>query len=116
MKYLLDLYVLHFIGVLAVLSLASEAVERRGADPGRLRLAWNWLLLVSFAACVLTGFGLFVPMAKETSRMVFKFHLWTGAACGWAGLYHTAQRVRAMLPASGGGPARSSIRSGERGR
>lgn len=116
MNYLLDLYVFHLIGLLAALSLASEAAERRGVPAARLRLGWNWFLLVSFAACALTGFGLFVPMAKETSRLVFKLHLWTGAACGWAGLYHTAQRVRTMLPASGRGPARSSIRSGERGR
>jgi hypothetical protein len=97
MKYLLDLYVFQLLGVLAVLSLASEAAGRRGVYTARLRLGWNWFLLASFAACVLTGFGLFVPMAKETSRLVFKFHLWTGAACAWAGLYHTARRMKGMF-------------------
>lgn len=99
MKYLLDLYVFQLIGLLAVLSLASEAAVRRGVDGRRLRLAWNWFLLVSFAVCALTGFGLFVPMAKEATRLVFRLHLWTGAACAWAGLYHAALRARAMLPA-----------------
>ncbi|MEW5905911.1 MAG: hypothetical protein AB1734_03915 [Elusimicrobiota bacterium] len=97
MKYLSDLYVFQLLGLLAVLSLASEAAVRRGADPARLRLAWNWLLLLSFAACVLTGFGLFVPMDKPVSRVVFKLHIWTGAVCGWAGLYHSAKRMKAML-------------------
>lgn len=97
MKYLLGLYIFHLIGLLAALSLASEAAERRGFDGRRLQLAWNWFLLISFSACALTGFGLFIPMEKETSRLVFRFHLWTGAACGWAGLYHAARRMRAML-------------------
>ncbi len=99
MKYLQDLYVFQLLGVLAALSLASEVAVRRGAaDTALLRLAWNWFLLVSFAACVLTGFGLFVPMEKETSRLVFRLHLWTGAACAWAGIYHSALRMRRMLP------------------
>ncbi|MDT8285738.1 MAG: hypothetical protein RQ748_01405 [Elusimicrobiales bacterium] len=99
MNYLLDLYVLHLIGLLAALSLATEAVGRRGGSVARLRLAWNWFLLVSLAVCALTGFGLFVPMEKETSRLIFRLHLWTGAACAWAGFYHAALRARAMLPA-----------------
>jgi hypothetical protein len=107
MKYLLDLYVFQLIGVLAILSLVSEAAERRGVNAARVRLAWNWLLLVSFSACVLTGFGLFVPMEKGTARFVFKLHLWTGAACAWAGLYHTALRMKALLPLSGHQPARA---------
>lgn len=103
MKYLLGLYIFHLLGLLAALSLATEAAEKRGLDGRRLQLAWNWLLLISFLACVLTGFGLFIPMEKETSRLVFRLHLWTGAACAWAGLYHSARRLRQMSRLSGHG-------------
>lgn len=98
-NYFLEFYILHILGVMALLSLASERAERNGWPARRLNMAWNWLLLASFAACCLTGLALFLPLQKPLAKALFKVHVWTGAACCWAGLYHAARRMRAMLPA-----------------
>jgi len=97
-NYFLEYYIFEILGLMAVLTLLSELAERRGVSPVRLRLGWNWLLLLGFTACILTGFALFLPLQKPLARLLFKVHVWTGAACGWAGLYHAVQRMRAMLP------------------
>ena len=97
-NYFLEYYIFQILGLMAVLTLLSELAERRGVSPVRLRLGWNWLLLLGFTACILTGFALFLPLQKPLARLLFKVHVWTGAACGWAGLYHAVQRMRAMLP------------------
>lgn len=97
-NYFLEFYILHILGVMALLSLASERAGAAGYSPTRIQLAWNWLLLLSFAACCLTGLALFLPLAKPTAKLLFRLHVWTGAACCWAGLYHAARRMRAMLP------------------
>lgn len=102
-NYFLEYYIFQILGLMAVLTLASELAERRGASARRLRLGWNWLLLLGFTACVLSGFALFLPLQKPLARLLFKVHVWTGAACGWAGLYHAVQRLRAMLPVRAGG-------------
>ena len=100
-NYFLEYYIFQILGLMAVLTLASELAGRRGVSPRRLRLGWNWVLLLGFAACVLSGFALFLPLQKPLARLLFKVHVWTGAACGWAGLYHAAQRMRALLPRGG---------------
>ncbi len=97
-NYFMEFYVFHIIGALAVMSLVSEAAERRGYSAARLRRWWNWVLLLSFAACALSGLALFLPLGKPVSRFLFKVHVWTGSACCWAGLYHSVKRMRAMLP------------------
>ncbi len=94
-----ELYIVHLAVVLALVTAASEVLERRvPAACRRLRLGWNWLLLASFVVCVVTGFMLLTPMERELRHMLFKWHVWTGAAAAWAGLYHTAKRARCMLP------------------
>ena len=97
-NYFLEFYILHILGVMALLSLASERAEKAGYPSARLKLAWNWILLVSFAACCVTGLALFLPVGKPLSKLLFRLHVWTGAACCWAGLYHSVRRMRAMLP------------------
>lgn len=99
MKYFLRYDVFQVLGVMAALTLATALAAGRGAPAGRLRLGWNWLLLLSFAACVLSGFALLAPLPRSLARLLMYVHIWTGVACGWAGLYHAAQRLRAMLPA-----------------
>lgn len=96
-NYFLEFYILHILGIMALLSLASERAEKAGYPAARIQLAWNWVLLLTFAACCLTGLALFLPLAKPTAKLLFKLHVWTGAACCWAGLYHAARRMRAML-------------------
>ncbi len=94
-----ELYIVHVLAVLALLTAGSELLERRvPAACRRLRLGWNWLLLVSFVVCVVTGFVLLTPMERELRHLVFKWHVWTGAAAAWAGLYHTVKRARCLLP------------------
>ena len=98
-NYFLEYYIFEILGLMAVLTLLSVLAERRGVPARRLQLGWNWLLLLGFMACILTGFALFLPLQKPLAKLLFKVHVWTGAACGWAGLYHAALRLRAMLPA-----------------
>lgn len=96
-NYFLEYYVFQLAGLMACLTFLSESAVRRGAlSAARARSGWNWLLLVSFTACVLAGFVLFLPLDKPLARLLFKLHVWTGVACGWAGLYHAARRARAM--------------------
>lgn len=96
-NYFLEFYILHILGALAVLSLLSESAERRGFSPARLRLWWNWALLLSFVVCAFSGLALFLPLPKPLAKLLFKAHVWSGAACCWAGLYHTARRAGALL-------------------
>lgn len=95
-NYFLEYYIFEILGLMAVLTLLSVLAERRGVPARRLQLGWNWLLLLGFTACILTGFALFLPLQKPLARLLFKVHVWTGAACGWAGLYHAARRARSM--------------------
>lgn len=97
-NYFLEYYVFEIAGLMACLTVLSESAVRRGAlQAARARSGWNWLLLLaSFAACVLAGFALFLPLEKQLARPLFKLHIWTGVVCGWAGLYHAARRARSM--------------------
>lgn len=95
-NYFVELYVVHILGAMVALTLASELAEKRGFPALRLRLWWNWFLLLSFALCAFSGLALFLPLEKPVSKLLFRVHVWTGAACCWAGLYHAAQRARAM--------------------
>lgn len=97
-NYFLEFYILHILGVMALLSLASERAGKAGYSTAAIQLAWNWALLASFAACCLTGLVLFLPVGKPAAKLLFRLHVWTGAACCWAGLYHSVRRMRAMLP------------------
>lgn len=96
-NYFLEFYIFHIFGFMAVLTFASKLYEMRGISKLRLRLAWNWILLLSFSACLFTGFALLVPMDRSLSSLMMKFHIWTGAICCWAGLYHVVGRMRAMI-------------------
>lgn len=97
-NYFVEFYVVHILGLLVALTMGSELAEKRGIPGPRLRLWWNWFLLLSFALCAFSGLALFLPLQKPLAKALFKLHVWTGAACCWAGLYHAAQRLRAMLP------------------
>lgn len=96
-NYFLEYYVFHLAGLMAGLTALTESFVRRGALPERsARRAWNRGLLVSFGVCVIAGFVLFLPLDRGTAKLLFKLHVWTGVACGWAGLYHAARRARAL--------------------
>lgn len=96
-NYFLEYYVFHLAGLMAGLTALTESALRRGAmTEGLARRAWNWGLLISFAACVIIGFVLFLPLDRSAAKLMFKLHVWTGVVCGWAGLYHAARRARAM--------------------
>jgi len=96
---LLELYVVQILAVMAALSAASEAAERKDPALSRaIRLAWNWLLLLTFSVCIVLGIALFFPIEKPVKDYVFRLHVWTGAIAGWAGLYHLAKRARSILP------------------
>lgn len=95
-NYFVEFYVVHILGLMVALTMASELAEKRGVPALRLRLWWNWFLLLSFALCAFSGLALFLPLQKPLAKLLFKAHVWTGAACCWAGLYHAAQRARSM--------------------
>lgn len=96
-NYYVEFYVVHILGLMVALTLASELAAKRGVPALRLRLWWNWFLLLSFTVCAFSGLALFLPLQKPLAKLLFKAHVWTGAACCWAGLYHAAQRSRAMI-------------------
>lgn len=96
-NYFLEFYIFQIFGFMAVLTFASKLYEMRGTSKLRIRLGWNWILLLSFSTCLFTGFALLVPMDRSLSSLMMKFHIWTGAICCWAGLHHAAGRMRAMV-------------------
>jgi hypothetical protein len=97
-NYFVEFYVVHILGLMVALTLASELAVKRGVPALRLRLWWNWLLLLSFTLCAFSGLALFLPLQKPLAKLLFKAHVWTGAVGGWAGLYHAAARLRHMRP------------------
>lgn len=100
-NYFVEFYVVHILGAMVALTLISELAEKRGVPALRLRLWWNWFLLLSFTLCAFSGLALFLPLEKPLAKILFRVHVWTGAACCWAGLYHAAQRARSMAVRAG---------------
>lgn len=93
----LDLYIPQLFGGLILLSLASEGLTRRAPYGARaVKNGWNWALLITFLACAVIGFVLLVPLDKALKGLLFRWHIWTGVCCAWAGCYHALKRFRAM--------------------
>lgn len=93
-----ELYVAHILAALAVLTLASELVARRFPGAAKAaRLFWNWLLLLSFLVCAVSGLLLLTPLGGKLRFYVFHLHVWGGAAAAWAGIYHTLKRLRGLV-------------------
>jgi len=93
-----ELYVGHILAALAVLTAASELLTRAKPDAAKVaRLFWNWLLLLSFLACAVSGLLLLTPLGGKLRFYVFHLHVWGGAAAAWAGIYHTLKRLRGMV-------------------
>jgi|GEM_PF-1960624 len=101
--FFFSLYIPQILAVLAALTLAGWLAERSGSvSPPAVRTGWNWLLLVTFAACLALGLVLLFPVEKPLKFLLLKVHIWTGVICGWAGLYHACRRLGCMLPRRAG--------------
>jgi len=61
---------------------------------------WNWLLLLSFLACGLSGLFNYFGFFADSKSLLFKLHLWSGFLAFIAGLYHFLERYACMLPFS----------------
>ncbi len=93
-----ELYVAHILSALAVLTAASELLTRAKPDAAKVaRLFWNWLLLLSFLTCAVSGLLLLTPLGGKLRFYVFHLHVWGGAGAAWAGVYHTLKRLRGMV-------------------
>lgn len=82
------------------LSLATElAVRRRKELAFRLQTAWNWLLLLAFLLCSLTGLYFIIPQAsRPTPGLDMSYwHTETGLAFIAVGLYHALRRLGCMF-------------------
>jgi len=100
-SYFLELYIVHILVLLAVLTALSEAAERRfPADIPRIRNFWNWILLAAFGVCVVLGFVLLLPPSKSIKGHIINIHCWSGTVGAWAAFYHFIKRFRRMLPAA----------------
>jgi len=98
--HFLELYIFQIFAVMAALTAVSKVAERRKPEYCcSIRKTWNWALLLSFFGCAALGFLLLLPLDKPTKNLFFRLHIWTGTAGVWAGLYHAARHIRAMLPA-----------------
>lgn len=94
---LLELRIPQLLALMLVLNLVSEAAIGKAAAGGRaIKNAWNWALLLSLLVCVVLGFTLLFPLEKAVKGWVFRWHIWSGVVCAWAGIYHALKRVRAM--------------------
>jgi hypothetical protein len=93
----LDLYIPQLFAAMAVLCLVSEGLLRKA--PGcacAVKKSWNWGLLLAFLGCAALGFVLLFPLEKAMKGLAFRWHIWTGVFCVWAGGYHAIKRFRAM--------------------
>lgn len=98
-SHFLELYIFQILAAMAALTAVSKAVGNRRPEYCRaIRKSWNWALLLSFFGCAALGFLLLLPLDKPTKNLFFRLHIWTGTAGAWAGLYHAARHIRAMLP------------------
>ncbi len=97
-NYFLELYIPQILAVMAGLVLLSHAAEKRFPDrKPALRKAWNWLLLLSFAFCVLPGLCLLIPLGKTIKYLLLDIHVWAGAVCVCAGTYHACRRFSGLF-------------------
>jgi hypothetical protein len=97
-NYFLELYIAHILVLMAALTAASEAAEHSYTQSvPRIRASWNWLLLISFAACAGLGFALLFPLAKSLKSPVINLHCQAGAVAAWAAGYHCLKHFRRLL-------------------
>lgn len=87
---------LAFTGFLVLLSVVLKARSEKYRAVHRD--FWNWLLLLSFLACGLSGLALYFGDPGEFRSRLFKLHLWSGFLAFIAGLYHSLERYACMLP------------------
>lgn len=92
-----ELYIPQLFAAMALLCIASEALVRKApAGTCAVKKSWNWALLLTFLACVILGFVLLFPLDRDVKGLVFRWHIWTGVFCAWAGGYHAIKRFRTM--------------------
>ena len=86
--------------MVAVLAIAGEIWQRRDSKKiVPIQTAWNWMLLISFLACSLTGIYFILP--PETRPMItFNLSYWhnvSGLIFIYIGLYHTIRRAACLV-------------------
>ncbi len=80
---------------------AVLASERLKKNPGYFKIhrdVWNNVLFLSFFLCSLSGFALYFFNLGGLKNIFFKAHLFSGAVCFIASLYHFLERYSCMFP------------------
>ncbi|MBU1355682.1 MAG: hypothetical protein KJ620_03875 [Candidatus Edwardsbacteria bacterium] len=86
--------------MVSVLAIAGEIWQRRDSKKIVLiQTAWNWMLLVSFLACSLTGLYFILPPGSRPA-ITFNVSYWhavTGLIFIYIGLYHAIRRAACLV-------------------
>lgn len=86
--------------MVSVLAIAGEIWQRRDSKKIVLiQTAWNWMLLVSFLACSLTGLYFILPPGSRPA-ITFNLSYWhavTGLIFIYIGLYHAIRRAACLV-------------------
>jgi len=59
---------------------------------------WNWILLLSFVLCCLSGFLLYFDFFHSFKKYFFALHMQSGVVFTITSLYHIIKRMRCIWP------------------
>ncbi|NLH38490.1 MAG: hypothetical protein GX445_00295 [Elusimicrobia bacterium] len=59
---------------------------------------WNWILLLSFVLCSISGFSLYFNFFSSLKKYLFALHLQSGAVLTITSLYHVIKRMKCIWP------------------
>jgi len=62
-----------------------------------LRILWNWVLLISFVICSLSGFFMYFGLLLDIKSTLFKLHMQSSVILFITGMYHLLKRFRCMI-------------------
>jgi len=62
-----------------------------------IRILWNWIFLISFVICSLSGFFIYFGILKDFKLFFYKLHMQSSIVLTVIALYHTIKRFRCMI-------------------
>jgi len=61
------------------------------------RIIWNWVLLISFVTCSLSGFFMYFGLLLDIKSTLFKLHMQSSVILLITGMYHLLKRFKCMI-------------------
>ena len=62
-----------------------------------LKILWNWVLLISFVICSLSGFFRYFGLFSDLNSLFFKLHIQSAIVLTVTGFYHIIKRFKCMI-------------------